>query len=544
MYDYIVVGAGSAGCVMAARLTEDPNIHVALIEAGAPDTADEIHIPAAFGSLFKSEWDWDLDTEPEPELGRRRAYLPRGKMLGGCSSMNAMIYIRGNRADYDQWAADGASGWGYDDVLPYFRKAEDNERGESDFHGGSGPLRVSESRSMSPLCEAWVDGAVEAGYAHNEDFNAGEQLGVGRFQVTQRDGMRCSTAGAYLHPVMDRPNLTVITEAHTTRVLFEGKRAVGVEVKRGGELEEIRAEREVVLSAGTYGSAHLLLLSGVGPSAQLEAFGIEQRADLPVGERMQDHYMVMLNYTTELESLMTAASAENVELLQSEGRGPLTSNIGEAGGFFETRDGLDGPDVQFHSTPCFFAEEGLGAQTEQGLAAGPCVLKPTSTGTLTLRSPNPLDAPRILHNYLGSDEDRQSILAGLRIALGIASQPAMKKVIKGEHIVPHGTSDDELLDFARQVGQTLYHPTSTCSIGHVVDPDLKVIGLEGLRVADASVMPTVVRGNTNAPTIMIGEKAADLLRSAQGHSESVQGRSESAQAAGDRSSETKQEAAV
>ncbi|GGC34685.1 GMC family oxidoreductase [Brevibacterium sediminis] len=511
MYDYIVVGAGSAGCVLAARLSEDPDVKVALIEAGAADTADEIHIPAAFSTLFKSQWDWDLDTEPEPELHRRRAYLPRGKMLGGSSSMNAMIYIRGNRADYDQWAADGATGWSYDDVLPYFRKAESNERGADDFHGADGPLTVSESRSMNPLCDAWVDGAVEAGFDHNEDFNSGEQLGVGRFQVTQRDGMRCSTAVAYLHPVAERKNLTVITDAHARKVLIEGSRAVGVEIERYGEIEQIRANREVVLSAGAYGSAHLLLLSGVGPAAQLDAFGIEKVADLPVGERMQDHYMVMLNYTTDLETLKTAVSPANAELLQTAGRGPLTSNIGEAGGFFQTREGLNGPDVQFHSTPCLFAEEGLGAQTVQGLAAGPCVLKPTSTGTLTLRSPDPKVAPRILHNYLGSDEDKQSILAGLRIALDIASQPAMQAVIKDDFIVPEGFSDEELLDFARQVGQTLYHPTSTCSIGHVVDPELKVIGVDGLRVADASVMPTVVRGNTNAPTIMIGEKAADLI---------------------------------
>lgn len=511
MYDYIVVGAGSAGCVLAARLSEDPDVKVALIEAGAADTADEIHIPAAFSTLFKSQWDWDLDTEPEPELHRRRAYLPRGKMLGGSSSMNAMIYIRGNRADYDQWAADGATGWSYDDVLPYFRKAESNERGADDFHGADGPLTVSESRSMNPLCDAWVDGAVEAGFDHNEDFNSGEQLGVGRFQVTQRDGMRCSTAVAYLHPVAERKNLTVITDAHARKVLIEGSRAVGVEIERYGEIEQIRANREVVLSAGAYGSAHLLLLSGVGPAAQLDAFGIEKVADLPVGERMQDHYMVMLNYTTDLETLKTAVSPANAELLQTAGRGPLTSNIGEAGGFFQTREGLNGPDVQFHSTPCLFAEEGLGAQTVQGLAAGPCVLKPTSTGTLSLRSPDPKVAPRILHNYLGSDEDKQSILAGLRIALDIASQPAMQAVIKDDFIVPEGFSDEELLDFARQVGQTLYHPTSTCSIGHVVDPELKVIGVDGLRVADASVMPTVVRGNTNAPTIMIGEKAADLI---------------------------------
>lgn len=511
-YDYVVVGAGSSGCVLAARLSQDPDVRVALIEAGGADTADEIHIPAAFGALFKSEWDWDLDSEPEPELHGRRAYLPRGKMLGGCSSMNAMIYIRGNRADYDQWAADGAVGWSYDDVLPYFKRAEANERGADDFHGADGPLTVSESRSMNPLCDAWVNAAVDAGYTHNKDFNGADQLGVGRFQVTQRGGMRCSTAVSYLHPVMDRPNLTVLTDTHTNRVLFEGTRAVGVEVSRGGALQQIRAEREVVLAAGAYGSPHLLLLSGVGPAQQLAAFDIPLVADLPVGERLQDHYMVVLNYRTDRETLMTAASAANVELLQTQGRGPLTSNIGEAGGFFETREGLSGPDVQFHSTPCLFTAEGMGAQVVHGFGAGPCVLNPTSTGTLTLRSPNPLVAPRIQHNYLATKQDRDSIVAGLRIALDIASRPAMKEVITGDYVVPEGSTDEELLAFARRVGQTLYHPTSSCSIGHVVDSDLRVIGLDGLRVADASVMPTVIRGNTNAPTIMIGEKAADLIR--------------------------------
>lgn len=515
MFDYVIVGAGSAGCALAARLTEDPGTSVALVEAGPADTADEIHIPAAFPSLFKGPLDWDYDTEPEPGIGDRRAFLPRGRMLGGCSSMNAMIYMRGNRADYDRWAADGAYGWSYDEVLPYFTRGEDNERGADEYHGVGGPLTVSESRSMNPVVDAWVEAAVAAGLPHNLDFNAESQIGAGRFQTTQRGGMRCSAAVAYLHPAMERPNLTVITDTLTRRVLFEGDRAVGIEVLRGGQVEQIRAEREVVLSAGTYGSAHLLLLSGVGPAAQLEAFGIPLVADLPVGERLQDHYMVMINYTTDQESLMTAASADNVALLQSEGRGPLTSNIGEGGGFIETREGLEGPDVQFHVAPVLFYDGGLGAPVTHGFAAGPCVLKPTSTGTLTLRTASPETAPRIVHNYLTTQEDRQSIVAGLRTALEIAEQASMRAVVTGGFLVPEGASDEELLAFARRVGQTLYHPTSSCSIGHVVDPDLRVKGVQGLRVADASVMPTVVRGNTNAPTIMIGEKAADLIRAAR-----------------------------
>lgn len=512
MFDYVIVGAGSAGCALAARLSEGPGTSVALIEAGPADTADEIHIPAAFGSLFKGPFDWDYDTEPEPGLGDRRAYLPRGRMLGGCSSMNAMIYMRGNRADYDRWAADGATGWSYDEVLPYFVRGEDNSRGADEYHGVGGPLAVTESRSMNPIVDAWVEAAVAAGLPANDDFNGESQIGAGRFQTTQRDGLRCSTADAYLRPAMERPNLTVITEALTRKVLFEGDRAAGVEIQRDGRIEEIRAQREVVLSAGAYGSAHLLLLSGVDPAEQLAAFGIPLVADLPVGERLQDHYMVMINYTTGEESLMTAATPDNVELLQTEGRGPLTSNVGEGGGFIETRAGLEGPDVQFHVAPVLFYDGGLGAPVTHGFGAGPCVLKPTSTGTFTLRTASPESAPRIVHNYLTTEEDRQSIIAGLRTALEIAEQSAMKAVVTGGFLVPEGSTDEELLAFARRVGQTLYHPTSSCSIGHVVDPDLTVKGVRGLRVADASVMPTVVRGNTNAPSIMIGEKAADLIR--------------------------------
>ena len=512
MYDYVVVGAGSAGCVLAARLTEDPDTRVALIEAGPPDTANEIHIPVAFPALFKSRWDWDLDSEPEPGLGGRRAYLPRGRMLGGSSSMNAMIYIRGARADYDEWAASGASGWGYDDALPYFLRSEDNERGASDYHGVGGPLRVSEGRSLSPLSDAFVQGAEQAGYPRNDDFNGARQLGVGRYQLTQRNGMRCSAAVAFLHPAMQRPNLTVIPGALAHRILFDNGRAAGVEISRGGEIEQIRAEREVIVSAGAYGSPHLLLLSGIGPADQLTAFQIAVVRDLPVGQGLQDHLMVVLNYLTDHESLMSALSPQNLALLQDEGRGPLTSNIGEAGGFWETRPGLAGADVQFHSAPVLFYQEGLGAPVAHGFGFGPCVLKPTSRGRLTLRAVAPDTAPRILHNYLETEDDRKSILAGMRIAVDIAKQPAVKRLITAPFVVPESESDADLMAFVRQAGQTLYHPTSTCAIGSVVDSHLRVLGVEGLRVVDASVMPSVIRGNTNAPTIMIAEKAADMIK--------------------------------
>ncbi|MYV37408.1 choline dehydrogenase [Streptomyces sp. SID1328] len=511
-YDYVVVGAGSAGCVLAARLSEDPEVRVALIEAGGPDTAPEIHVPAAFPQLMKTELDWDLDSEPEPGIGARRTYLPRGRVFGGSSSMNAMIYIRGARADYDGWAAGGAVGWSYADVLPYFRRAEDNERGEDEFHGTGGPLTVSDGRSGHPLATAFVDAAVQAGYKTNDDFNGERQLGVGRYQLTQRGGMRCSAAVAYLHPALRRPNLTVLSSARAHRVVTEGGRAVGMEVERGGTVEVVRAEREVILSAGAYESPKLLMLSGIGPGAVLSAFGIGVVRDLPVGAGLQDHYMALLNYRTDTESLIAAATEENAALLQSEGRGPLTSNIGEAGGFFRSRDELDAPDVQFHAAPVLFHQEGLGAAAEHGFAFGPCVLAPTSRGSVTLRSPRPDAAPRIVHNYLTTPEDREVIVAGIRIALEIAAQPAVSDLVTTPFDAPASDSGADLLAWAQRAGQTLYHPTSTCAIGSVVDPELRVLGVPGLRVVDASVFPSVTRGNTNAPVIMAAEKAADLIK--------------------------------
>ncbi|POX51666.1 choline dehydrogenase [Streptomyces sp. Ru71] len=514
-YDYVIVGAGSAGCVLAARLSQDPDVRVALIEAGGPDTAQEIHVPAAFPQLFKSALDWDLDSEPEPGIGGRRSFLPRGKVFGGCSSINAMIYIRGNRADYDGWAAAGAEGWSYDEVLPYFKSAEGNERGEDEYHGADGPLTVSDGRSQHPLASVFVQAAVQAGHKANDDFNGETQFGVGRYQLTQRGGLRCSAAVAYLHPALERPNLTVLPAALAHRVVIEGGRATGVEVERGGTVEVVRAEREVILSAGAYESPKLLMLSGIGPAATLAAFGIGVVQDLPVGEGLQDHYMTLLNYRTGVESLLTAATPENAALLQSEGRGPLTSNIGEAGGFFRSRDDLAAPDLQFHAAPVLFHQEGLGAPTEHGFSFGPCVLAPTSRGTVTLRSARPDVAPRIVHNYLTTAQDREVIVAGLRIALEIAAQRAVTDVATGPYLVPEADSDAGLLAWAQRHGQTLYHPTSTCAIGEVVDPELRVFGVAGLRVVDASVFPTVPRGNTNAPTIMAAEKAAALITGAR-----------------------------
>ncbi|MDI3406958.1 GMC family oxidoreductase [Streptomyces cavernicola] len=515
MYDYVIVGAGSAGCVLAARLSEDPDVRVALVEAGGPDTAQEVHVPAAFPQLLKSGLDWDLDSEPEPGIGGRRTYLPRGRMFGGCSSINAMIYIRGSRADYDGWAASGATGWSYDEVLPYFKRSEDNERGADEHHGTGGPLTVSEGRSEHPLATAFVRAAQQAGHKANDDFNGPSQLGVGRYQLTQRGGMRCSSAVAFLHPALERPNLTVLPSTRAHRVVVEGGRAVGVEVERGGTVEVVRAEREVILSAGAYESPKLLMLSGIGPAALLSALGLDVLRDLPVGEGLQDHYMTLLNFRTDTESLVSAATPENAALLQSEGRGPLSSNLAETGGFFRSRPELAAADLQFHAAPVLFHQEGLGPVTEHGFAFGPCVLAPTSRGAVTLRSPRPDAAPRIVHNYLTTAEDRDAIVAGIRIALDIAAQQAVTEhVTRPFDVPPASGSDADLLAWARSSGQTLYHPTSTCAIGSVVDPELRVYDVAGLRVVDASVFPSVPRGNTNAPTIMAAEKAADLIKGA------------------------------
>lgn len=511
-YDYVIVGAGSAGCVLAARLSEDPGVRVLIIEAGGPDSEPEIHVPVTFARLFKTDFDWDYDTDPEPGLDGRRVYLPRGKVFGGSSSINAMVYIRGNRADYDGWAAAGADGWSYDEVLPYFRRAEDNERGASDYHGVGGPLSVGEGRSNHPLAAAFVDAAVQAGYKPNDDFNGESQLGVGAYQLTQRGGLRCSAAVAFLHPALARPNLEIMPQALVHRVVLEQGRAVGVEVARAGATEIVRAEREVIVCAGAYGSPKVLMLSGIGPADALTLQGIAVAHDLPVGQGLQDHFMALLNYRTDVESLMAAAAPENLELLEHEGRGPLTSNIAETGGFFSTREGLVAPDVQFHMAPVLFREQGLGRVGDHGFAYGPCVLAPTSRGSVSLRSARPDAAPRIVHNYLTTVEDRDALVAGVRIALDIAAQPAMADVIAEPIDVPASSSEPDILSWVKRAGMTVFHPTSTCAIGSVVDAQLRVFGVDGLRVVDASVFPTVPRGNTNAPTIMAAEKAADLIR--------------------------------
>ena len=511
MADYVIVGAGSAGCVLAARLSEDPSVDVLLLEAGGPDTAAELHVPALFPLAFKSSLDWDLYGEEEPGLGGRRLYLPRGRVIGGSSSINAMIYLRGHRADFDGWAEQGCTGWSYDEVLPYFKRSEDNERGEDEFHGVGGPLAVSDSRALTPLVDAQLEAAVSAGYELVEDLCIDEPRGVARWQLTQRNGMRCSAADAFLHPAEDRPNLEVRSGVFVERIVFEGDRAVGVDLVANGVRETVTAEREVIVSAGTYQSPVLLMLSGIGPAAELGVFGIPVRQDLPVGENLQDHCMVNVNYLTDEPGLFGIFTPENFALLESEGRGPLTSNYPEAGGYFTTRSNLPAPDVEFHFAAAPFFDEGLRPPPDNGYAFGPVIIKPTSRGKVGLRTPMADSKPTVQCNFLTTEEDRASMLAGVRIALEIAEQPSLRAIAREPLSVPASDSEADIWEWVRRASQTVYHPTSTCAMGAVVDPELRVHGIEGLRVVDASVMPTITRANTNAATIMIAEKASDVI---------------------------------
>ena len=511
MYDYVIVGAGSAGCVLAARLSEDPDTSVLLLEAGGPDTKDNIHVPLGYLQLQRTDVDWGYVSAPEPNCGGRRIALPRGRVLGGSSSINAMVYIRGNHRDYDEW---GVSGWSWDDLFPYFLKAEDNERGESEWHAVGGPLPVSEQRSGMALSPAWVEAGVEAGLARNDDFNGAEQDGVGMYQVTQRGGMRASAAVAYLHPAMERPNLTVMPFMHVNRVLFEGTRAIGVEASRLGEPQELSAEREVILCGGTFNTPQLLMLSGVGPAEHLAMREVELLLDQPaVGQNLSDHACAYGVWTaTEASSLLDAIEPAALEEFEASKTGPFTSNFAEAGGFATVGAGAEAPDVQFHTVPLQIVDEGFSDPEAHGVFASVCLLTPESRGAVTLASNDPTAQPVIRNSFYSAGSDMERMIAGMRLTLEICGQPALQGFCSRPDSVPDDDSDGALRDHVARTTFPIYHPVGTCAIGSVVDEELLVEGLEGVRIVDCSVMPKVPRGNTNAPVIAVAERAADLIK--------------------------------
>ncbi len=519
-YDYIIVGAGSAGCVLANRLSADPAKRVLLLEAGPRDWNPFIHMPAGLAKLvhFRS-LNWNYSTEPEPALNQRQLYWPRGRVLGGSSSINAMCFIRGHRSDYEDWQAAGNPGWGWDGVLPYFKRSENQARGASELHGVDGPLSVEDLSYFNPLSEVFIQAAEQAGFAANRDFNGPTQRGFGFYQVTQRGGRRCSTAVGYLRPARQRPNLSILTGALTLGLEWAGERVVGVRYRRHGRTIRVRAEREVLLAGGAINSPQLLLLSGIGPARELEALGIPVRVDRnQVGANLQDHLDICT--LTRCSQPITYDHLNELRVglryfLHHDGEG--TSNIAEAGGFLVSGRGrTDRPDIQMHFVPALLDDHGRNRLPGDGYTIHACALRPSSRGRISLRSSDPYQAPAIRANYLSEPEDLEMMLDCVRLSREILQQPAFKP-FRGHEIFPGDdvTGRAGLIDFIRSKAESIYHPVGTCRMGSddeaVVDPELKVRGVEGLRVIDASIMPTLVGGNTNAPTIMIAEKASDLI---------------------------------
>ena len=528
MFDYIIIGGGTAGSVLAGRLTEHPSVRVCLLEAGPADKSVLIHCPAGLAVMAKFELHgWGLNTTPQAALNNRRGYQPRGKVLGGSSSLNAMIYARGQHADYDHWAAQGNPGWGWEDVKPYFLRSENNERGADAWHGQGGPLNVADLRSPNRLSQLFAQAGVQAGHAHNTDFNGANQEGVGLYQVTHKNGERHSAAKGYLTPHLARPNLQVVTGAYATRILFDGKRAVGVEYWQGGALNQVRASREVLLCAGALLSPQLLMLSGVGPGAQLQQHGIPVLHDLPgVGAHLHDHPdVVQVMDAPALKDLFglslsgVAQMARGVLQWRKSRAGMMTTNFAEAGGFIKSDPSEPAPDLQLHFVIGKLVDHGRKTVLGHGYSTHVCLLQPRSRGTVSLASKDPMALPLVDPNFLVDPDDMQRLVRGVHRMRHILQQPALAQFgAKEAGASADARTDAQIEQFIRQYADTIYHPVGTCRMGpgpmDVVDAELRVHGLQGLRVVDASIMPRIVSGNTNAPTVMIAEKAVDLLRAA------------------------------